>query len=81
MAGQIFNGNINAMATAWMMVYMVAFAVAWEAVSFPYNSLPARVPYYSLPASPTISCQRRQRVLTRDPPAGLQLALAALRGQ
>ena len=31
MAGQIFNGNINAMATSWMMVYMVAFAVAWEA--------------------------------------------------
>eukprot|EP01044_Picomonas_judraskeda_P005587 COSAG03_NODE_532_length_7114_cov_17.820813_2_plen_128_part_00 len=30
MAGQIFNGNINAMATSWMMVYMVAFAVAWE---------------------------------------------------
>jgi hypothetical protein len=31
MAGQIFNGNINAQATAWMMVYMLLFAVAWEA--------------------------------------------------
>lgn len=31
MAGAIFNGNINAMAVSWMMVYMVAFAVAWEA--------------------------------------------------
>ncbi len=31
MAGAIFNGNINATAVSWMMVYMVAFAVAWEA--------------------------------------------------
>ena len=31
MAGQIFNGNINGMATAWMMIYMLMFAVAWEA--------------------------------------------------
>ena len=30
MAGQIFNGNINATATAWMMIYMLAFAVMWE---------------------------------------------------
>ena len=32
MAGQIFSGNINATATAWMMVYMLMFAVAWEAM-------------------------------------------------
>ena len=31
MAGQIFSGNINAMATSWMMIYMLMFAVAWEA--------------------------------------------------
>ena len=30
MAGQIFNGNINGLATAWMMIYMLVFAVAWE---------------------------------------------------
>ena len=31
MAGQIFSGNINALATSWMMIYMLMFAVAWEA--------------------------------------------------
>lgn len=31
MAGQIFSGNINALATSWMMIYMLLFAVAWEA--------------------------------------------------
>ena len=31
MAGAIFSGNINARATAWMMIYMLIFAVIWEA--------------------------------------------------
>ena len=31
MAGQIFGGNINSLATSWMMIYMIMFAVAWEA--------------------------------------------------
>ena len=31
MAGQIFSGNINALAISWMMIYMLLFAVAWEA--------------------------------------------------
>jgi len=31
MAGQVFNGNINALATSWMMIYMLVFAVVWEA--------------------------------------------------
>ena len=35
MAGQIFSGNINAMAISWMMIYMLLFAVAWEAWSAP----------------------------------------------
>jgi hypothetical protein len=30
MGGAIFNGNINGRATAWMMVGMLIFAVAWE---------------------------------------------------
>ena len=30
MAGAIFSGNINARATAWMMIYMLIFAVLWE---------------------------------------------------
>eukprot|EP01052_Picozoa_sp_SAG31_P070902 SAG31_NODE_29784_length_390_cov_0.536082_1_plen_129_part_11 len=31
MAGQIFSGNINAQATAWMMIFMIFFAMSWEA--------------------------------------------------
>jgi len=31
MGGNIFNGNINGRATAWMMIGMLVFAVAWEA--------------------------------------------------
>ena len=31
MSGQVFNGNINALATSWMMICMLVFAVAWEA--------------------------------------------------
>jgi hypothetical protein len=30
MGGNIFNGNINGRATAWMMIGMLVFAVAWE---------------------------------------------------
>lgn len=35
MAGQIFNGNINAQATAWMMINMLAFAGACRATTAP----------------------------------------------
>eukprot|EP01044_Picomonas_judraskeda_P019403 COSAG03_NODE_4086_length_1690_cov_1.191075_2_plen_218_part_01 len=30
MGGNIFNGNINGRATAWMMIGMLVFAVIWE---------------------------------------------------
>jgi hypothetical protein len=33
MAGAIFGGNINGICTAMMMVAMLVFAVAWEALT------------------------------------------------
>ena len=39
MGGNIFNGNINGRATAWMMIGMLVFAVAWEAFTSMVNVL------------------------------------------